>query len=506
MQTAVGAEYPEGTPAFVHIRGSCLLKSADIMAPESEAGAGQGKSAPQRFRHGRIGGGAVSSPVYRELLTACRGRPGEENGFSLSPLPHQQFEYRTVVKIGVKIVHFHRIRVIVIHHVPHRYPFSEIRLEAVHAHIQQGFQFLLIPCTGRRIGKVHDSHACLPQIRLPYTAVPSPDQISALHGLPKQRGFLADIGIDPHTDLQSPVMIPFQHGFWIRKCFGIPLEITPLVSVHPVTVKVEHMQGNLAFLHPPDKVSGGLLVIVGGKRSRQPQAERPGRRKRRFSGQLRIFLDGSLGCAAADQIVVQPLSLHGKLHPLHLLTGHLESRVSFVVHQHAVTLAGNIERNIFVGNLTGGSSVLVPHLHSLSVANKRSEPFAHAVNQLVHIDGQLFRHISLSAVPVLHIRHIPPAAVGEPLLAVIVSDRPGGGLSGDLRPQGSALINKLILLFPDNRRNRLCAHRHKRAVIAGAVKMGDGDMNHIFHGTCETNSEKSAVETIPPVVDMAVAA
>ncbi len=79
---------------------------------------------------------------------------------------------------------------------------TKVRLEAVHPAVQDGTQLIGIPLHRIRIGKVHQSHAGLPVIGLPYApAVGAHEKVAFFGSFLKETGSLGDIGIDPHTDL-----------------------------------------------------------------------------------------------------------------------------------------------------------------------------------------------------------------------------------------------------------------------------------------------------------------
>ena len=97
-------------------------------------------------------------------------------------------------------MHFLRIRTIIVDSIC-RDSLAEVCLEAVNAHIQQDFQLILEPLVCGRIGKIYDSHTGLPHIPLPYFSVRTLDEVAFLHTFLEQNGFLANVGIDPHTDI-----------------------------------------------------------------------------------------------------------------------------------------------------------------------------------------------------------------------------------------------------------------------------------------------------------------
>ena len=388
MQTAVGTEQSELAPSLINICRGCIFKSTDVMTPEAESSAGQRKSAAQGFCHGGIACRAVASPVCRELLSSHCGRTGKQYRLAFSSFSLQQLKYCLVIQESIIIMHFHRIRAVIVGNIFHRNSLTKVCLKAVHTHIQQSFQLALIPFHSFRVGEVHQAHACLPHIGLPHIPVGFFHQITVFHALCKQRGFLSDIGVNPYTDFQPTLVVTFQHALRVRKGFRIPYKVTPLKTFHPETVKMEHMQRNISVCHALDKAAGGFLIIIGGKGCSQPEAKRPGRRQCRFSGQFCILLNGSLWGMSVNHIVVQTLAFHGKLNSFYFLTGNFIGSISLIVQKNTVSFIGNIERNILIRNLTGCTAVLVPHIHHLSVFHERSKSFSKTINILVYINSQ----------------------------------------------------------------------------------------------------------------------
>ena len=140
-----------------------------------------------------------------------------------------------------------------VNNIPYGNPFAKVRFQAVDSLIQNLFQFAAVPFPGCRIRHVQNSHPCLPHIRLPDRAVGFPDQIAVLLSFLKERRRLGNIGIDPCAQLQAFFMIPFQHALRIRKNVRIPGEITPVVCLHPVTVKMENTERDVPFRHSVDQ-------------------------------------------------------------------------------------------------------------------------------------------------------------------------------------------------------------------------------------------------------------
>ena len=358
-------------------------------------------------------------------------------------------------------MHLHRIRAVKICDILHRNPLAEVCLKAVHAHIQQCFQFIGIPGNRTRIGKVHKPHTCLPQICLPYVTICFLHQIAIFHTLPEHWRLLTDIRIDPYTDFQPFFMITLQHSFWIWEGFRVPGKITPLIGFHPVAVKMEYMKRNIPVFHSLNKAGCGCFIIIRGKGSSQPQTKGPCRRKSRFSGQLCVFLNGSLGRMAIDHKVIQTFSFHRKLHMLHLFTGNFISSVTLIVKKNSITFIGDIEWNIFIGNLTGSSAVFIPHLHNLTIFHKWGKSLTQTIDVFIHIQCQLFYHIGLSCFIIGHMGHIAVSRIRQFTVSVIKTDAPAGRPFINHSFRIARLINNFIFIIFDGYRGIFICSLHK---------------------------------------------
>ena len=165
MQTAVGREKSELDPAFVEIRLCRCLESGDVMAPVSASAGKETQAAPKSLCHRDISCRTVSAPVNGELLGSCRGRSGKEDCLVLPPNRLNLSEDRLVVQEGIVVVHRTGIFMVAVNHIG-RYPFSEIRLDAVDPCFQQGPDLAGIPYSGCRIREVYKGHPRLPVIYL----------------------------------------------------------------------------------------------------------------------------------------------------------------------------------------------------------------------------------------------------------------------------------------------------------------------------------------------------
>ena len=244
---------------------------------------------------------------------------------------------------------------------------------------------------------------------------------------------------------------------------------------------MEHMQRNIPVRHPLDKSGRRPLVIIGRKGGGQPQAKGPGRRQRRFTGQFRIFRNGSLRGRAVNHIVIESLPLHGKLQTLHLFAGYLIGGVPFIVQKHTVPLVGNIKRNVFVCDFARCPAVLIPHFNHLAVLHKRGVSLAQSIDALIHINSQLLHHISFSCIPVCHMSHIAVSCTGQLPFPVKEADSPAVWPLVNDRSRMAALIADFILRLLNRHMRGGLMDPGEGAVVCSPLKMSHGNLNHIFH-------------------------
>src|SRR5665647_1028963 len=72
-----------------------------------------------------------------------------------------------------------------------------------------------------------------------------------------------------------------------------------------------------------------------------------------------------------------------------------------MVDQHAIAAVRQVERNVLVSLLAGGTAVGVPYVHDLAVLDQRSEALAEPVDELAHAQGQLFMNVGGGPAPML---------------------------------------------------------------------------------------------------------
>ena len=163
------------------------------------------------------------------------------------------------------------------------------------------------------------------------------------------------------------------------------------------------MQRQVALRHAVDKAVDRRFVVVGGKRSGQPQAKGPGRWQRRTTGELGIAVQHLFRGWAVDNEVFQILAFHAELHLGDFLRANLEGDVFRVIHQHAIAAVGQVERNIFVGLFGTGAAVFIPGFDVLAVAHQRGKALTQAVNGFTHTKVQTLEHVVAIVVAVLHV-------------------------------------------------------------------------------------------------------
>ena len=257
------------------------------MAEEAEAGGAQGQTAAEGFCHRGVLCGAVTAPVYRELLTADGGTSGKQACLSLAVVFFQYLENGLVVQIGVVVVHVDRICTVVVNCLGGD-SLAEVRLDRGDTHFAQLPHAGSEPLGSFRIGEVYDRHARLPQVGLEDAAVRILDEVALFHADVKQLGLLGDIRVDPAAQTKTAACQTLQHCRRIRELIQIPLEVGPFVFLHPEAVEVEHLQRNIPFCHAVDERSNGFFIIGGGEGGGQPQTEGLCRRQSRLAGQIGV--------------------------------------------------------------------------------------------------------------------------------------------------------------------------------------------------------------------------
>ena len=382
-------------PSLIQIRRCRLLKAGNVMAPERESAHHQRQPRVHGLCHGAVGCLAVSSPVNRELLTACRRTSCEQNRISLALFLLKSPENQLIVQMRVIIVHHNRIASVMINHV-NRDPLAEIRLDGINACIQQPLHLAGIPLAGFRIRKVHQSHSRLPVVNLLDAAAILPHKEEAsLYALTEHFRILCHIGIDPAAELQSLLVVSADHARNVSEHGGIPGKIAPVQRAKPVAVEVEHPHRNAALLHAADQPVRGVLIIAWLKAGRKPQSEAPCGRKGRAPGQCRVNLDDIRRGLSVHDMHPKLLAGYRSSDKADLLRADLIGNRPRVIGENTVPLTAHIKRNVLIADVACRSAVLIPEVDGLTVFHKRSKPLAKAVDVFSRLYGELGQHIRL---------------------------------------------------------------------------------------------------------------
>ena len=498
VQAAVAGQQAEGGPALVHVGGGGLLEAGDVVAPEGEAGMGDGQAAAQGLGHAHEGRAAVAVPVHRELLAAHGGAAGEHHRVALPAVLLDALEHHLVVEIGVIVVHPQRVAAVEVFDAPHRDALAEVGLEGVHAHVHQRPQLAAVPFPGLGVGHVQDRQARLPQVGLPDVAVLLQDEVALLHALVEHAALLGDVGVDPAADVQPPGLQLLQQALRVREHVGVPGQVGQVVVLHPEAVEVEHAQGDVPLGHAVDEGRDGLFVVAGGEGGGQPQPEAPGRGQRGPAGEGGVPLQYALGVAAVDHVVGHALALLAELHPLHLLAGHLEADVAAALHQHAIAPVGHVEGHVLVGQLAGGAAVAVPDVHHLAVLHVGGEALAQAVHPLAHVQVQRFDHVVLARGLAVGVGHGVVFRLGQQPVVAGVGDPPAlpGLADRGLRP--AALEGVFGLGLGDDGLDRALVQLKVGAAIHHAPPVLHLHADHVRHGRGEGDGQRRVVHHPAP--------
>ena len=358
--------------------------------------------------------------------------------------------------------------------------FAEVGFKAVNAHRHQPFQLVGVPLTGFRVGEIINRQARLPFIPLPQRTIRALQQVALLFQLFEDRRALADIRVNPHADLQALIFQSLNHAFRVREGQRIPLEIAPLEGFHPEAIEVEHVQRQITLRHTVDKAVNRRFVVVGGKRSGQPQAERPGWRQRRTPGKSGIAVQHLFRGRAVDDEILQVLAFDAELHLRDFLGADFERNALRMVNQHAVAAVSQIERDIFVRLFGAGAAVFVPGVDRLTVAHQRGKALAEAVNGVADAEIQALEHIVAVGFRILHVAVVFQLATGNPHAVAQEIQRPEvafrdacGQIAALQLGKFSAVVNFHLHIFYN-------VQRVMRAVVQRALEVLHAYADHPF--------------------------
>lgn len=194
-----------------------------------------------------------------------------------------------------------------------RQALAEVRLEAVHTHIEKPPELMLVPFAGLWVGEVHEGHPGLPPIYLIDGTVTPLHEIPLGRPFGEERGELGDVRIDPNAHPDAFLLKTFDHLLRPGESPRIPGEITPVPLAHPVTVEMEDGKWYASGFHPGDQLLHRPLVAGRQEGSGQPEAQRPFGDPGRPSRQPGVFLQDLLWGRPVDEIEIELLARHGEL-------------------------------------------------------------------------------------------------------------------------------------------------------------------------------------------------
>ena len=106
-------------------------------------------------------------------------------------------------------------------------------------------------------------------------------------------------------------MQALKHCRRVGELAGVPLKVAPLKFLHPKAVEVEYRKGNVALCHAVYKRIDGFLVVLGGKRRRQPESEGVSRGKSGLAGEGGVVRDYLFKIFSADNKVLNAFAGDG---------------------------------------------------------------------------------------------------------------------------------------------------------------------------------------------------
>lgn len=330
-----------------------------------------------------------------ELLASGGGGAGEHDRVRCPRT--QGFEYRLVVEKRVVVVHFDRVRAVVVGHVG-RNPFAEVGFEGVYSHIEEGVEVGAEQLARGGVGEVYDAHARLPFVNLPDIAVGAGEEVAVCFPFGEEGGALGDVGVDPDAKAEAARFEAGEHPRGVGEGAGVPLEVAPVEFAHPKAVEMEDVDGEVAGGHVFEDAGDGGFVVVGGEGGGQPQAERPRRGQGGASGEGGVFFEDFFGGGAIDDEVFEGLVGDAELDAGDFFGGDFERDASGVVDKDAVAAVGEVEGDVFVGLFAGGAAIFVPDVYGLPVFDEGGKAFAQPVDVFAHAEGELFVQVVLAPV------------------------------------------------------------------------------------------------------------
>jgi hypothetical protein len=99
---------------------------------------------------------------------------------------------------------------------------------------------------------------------------------------------------------------------------------------------VKNVQRDIALCHAVDKACYGFLVVLGGERSGEPQAERPCGRQCRLARQIGVAHQHLAEIIAADNAVAQLFAFNAELRFGRCLGAYFKTYKLGVIHINAI--------------------------------------------------------------------------------------------------------------------------------------------------------------------------
>ena len=316
-------------------------------------------------------------------------------------------------------------------------------------------------------------------------------------------------------------MKPCEHLFRFGELSAVPFEIAPFELLHPETVEVEDLQGDVPFRHAVDEGMDGLFIVFRRERGGEPQTERPCGRKRGFAGECRVIAQYTAQVFAADDEVFKRFAGNRDGDLRYGVGTDFVGHVVRAVHEHAVPARGNAEGNGFVALFTAGTAVGVPGLNALPVFRERSELFAEAIDGFADRKVELFTDVR--SLPVFRIRpeplvdlgFEPPCGVaffffnvrqrtgrtaGETFVPVEILHVPVFQPDPDTRSSGGH-FDVSVCAFDEGRIVRIFVQLKLRSVFGRPSVVNDADPDDILHYGGEGQFQIRSAEGLSAVPD-----
>src|SRR5207253_2839280 len=271
---------------------------------------------------------------------------------------------------------------------------GEVRLERIGAEVRLIGELGAVPRRRRRIREVDDRaepHTALgaltPDDRVINAAVWPAKEVAVRRALPVERALQRDVGVDPQTIVEPFAMELGQEALWIGEAGRVPLEVAPHVGALPERVQMEDVAGDAlgaqAARHLEHRGFGEL-----DEARRGPQAERPLRRHRRATGQLRVGGHDLLR-RAGHQVVVELVALGLEGVSAIRSAAEMKADGGRDVDEDPVAAAADDDREILVGQLRARAvRVPVPDANGPAHQIEPAEPLAAPVEVILGIEQQ----------------------------------------------------------------------------------------------------------------------